>query len=151
MSPRHSLDLYPHRYVVTTRRSDSIGGYGHVPNAVLADYADDAREGMHLAIMGERLFTETASLSLVLAETGSRYLHEVIHPSTLEFGVALATIGRSSLTQISACFQDGRCMILSRSVMVRVIDRRPSPFTAEERRRAEAFLARGLTDGSVAG
>lgn len=151
MNPRHSLDFYPHRHVVVTRRSDSIGGHGHVPNAVLADYADDARERMHLAIMGPGLFTDTASLSLVLAETASRYLHEITHPSTIEIGVALAAIGTSSLTQVSGVFQDGRCMILSRAIMVRVIDRRPARFTAEERHRAEAFMARGATDGTVAG
>ena len=133
------LCAYPHRYVVQTRRSDSLSG-GHIPNRALADYADDAREAMHLAIMGGGLF-DAGTPSLVLGATAMRFLKEVTYPGSLTIGVGIASIGAKSLREVFAFFRDGQCMVVGGCTMVRLgPDRRTAPFADDERRRAAAFV-----------
>lgn len=137
---RREIAFYPHHHLVETRRSDCSRN-GHIPNAVLADFADDARERLHLAIMGVGLFDDPAAPSLVLGEVGLRFLHEVTYPGALTIGVGIARIGGSSMMEYSGFFRDGRCLVLGHCTMVRLgADRRPAVFTNEERHRAKAFL-----------
>ena len=69
--------------------------YGHVNNAVYYSYFDTAVNGWLL----ETTATDIRSLPAigVVAETSCRYLRSVSFPATLEVGLALERLGRSSV------------------------------------------------------
>jgi acyl-CoA thioester hydrolase len=133
-----SLDQYPHHFTVQTRRSDSVGN-GHIPNAVLASYFDDAREGLHTVVMAHSPYVDTASLSLVLGEIGMRFLGGVSFPECLTIGVGISRIGRTSIEEAAGFFCEDRCLVLAWCTMIKLVDRRPSPLTEEERARMERY------------
>lgn len=135
--PALILDHYPHHYRMATRSSDSRGE-GHIPNAQIALYADDAREPVHRAIMGDSRLAGT----LQLAEISYRFLHETTYPGSLILGVGIVAVGTSSLRQIMGVFRDDRCLVLCRYTVVKVQAGRPLALTPEERQRAEPFLVR---------
>lgn len=138
--PRRDPALYPFRHTVETRRSDGMQR-GHVPNARIADYFDDARGAMHCDIIGPHLFDDASALSLVLAELTMRFVGEVTFPGMLTVGIGVARIGSSSLREVGAIFREGRCLVLYDCTVVKMVDRRPAPLSDAERARAERYLA----------
>lgn len=126
------LEHYPHHYEVQTRRSDSVGN-GHIPNATLAAYFDDAREGLHVAVMASSPYADVGALSLVLGEIGMRFVGNVSFPSRLTIGVGISRVGRTSLEEAAGFFCEGRCLVLASCTMIKLVDRRPAAISDEER------------------
>lgn len=132
------LEDYRHRFEVVTRRSDSVGN-GHIPNAVLAAYFDDAREGLHHAILARSVYDNGAAFTLVLGEIGMRFEAEISFPGTLIIGVGVKRIGRCSIEEAAGFFRDGRCLATAWCTLIKLADRSPAAFTDEERACAEPY------------
>jgi acyl-CoA thioesterase FadM len=133
------LEVYRHRCEVVTRRSDSVGN-GHIPNAVLAAYFDDAREGLHHAILARSVYADSAAFSLVLGEIGMRFSQGISFPGILTIGVGVKRIGRCSIDEAAGFFCDGHCLATAWCTLIKLADRAPAPFTDEERARAELYM-----------
>lgn len=132
------LEDYRHRFEVVTRRSDSVGN-GHIPNAVLAAYFDDAREGLHHAILARSVYDNSAAFSLVLGEIGMRFSEGITFPGTLTIGVGVRRIGRCSIDEAAGFFRDGRCLATAWCTLIKLADRKAALFTDDERARAEPY------------
>lgn len=79
--------------------------YGHVNNAVYYTYFDTAVNGFLIEACG----TDIRGLPAIgiVAETGCRYLRQVAFPDHLEVGLAVARLGRSSVTYRLAVMRSG--------------------------------------------
>ena len=137
MSAR-SLEGYPCHFKVITRRSDSVGN-GHIPNAMLATYFDDAREQLHMAMMANSPYEETSGISLVLAEIGMRFTAGIAYPGALTIGVGISRVGRSSFDEVAGFFRDGQCLTTAWCTMVKLVNRQASALTSAEREQALSY------------
>jgi acyl-CoA thioester hydrolase len=65
----------------------------------------------------------------------SRYLGEMHWPGTVEIGIGLASLGRTSAVFEQALFFEGRCTATAKAVnvLVDLATRRPTPITDEIR------------------
>ncbi|MEH6792077.1 acyl-CoA thioesterase [Parasphingorhabdus sp.] len=133
-----SLKDYPYHFEVITRRSDSVGN-GHIPNAQLATYFDDAREQLNSAVMMSDPYEDTSALSLVLAEIGMRFASGINYPGALTIGVGISRVGRSSFDVVAGFFRDGQCLTTAWCTMVKLVNRRASALTSAERERAFSY------------
>jgi len=70
--------------------------YGHVNNVVYYAYFDTAVNGYLIEACGTDI-RELPAIGIV-AETGCRYLRQVAFPEHLDVGLAVARLGRSSVT-----------------------------------------------------
>ncbi len=88
----------------TTRWSDD-DRYGHVNNVVHYSWFDTAVNGELI----ERLGHDTRQLPAIglVVETGCRYLAPLGFPDRLEVGIAVTSIGRSSISYELAVFREG--------------------------------------------
>ena len=79
--------------------------YGHVNNVVYYAYFDTAVNGYLLEASG----TDIRNLPAIgiVAETACRYLRPVSFPDRLEIGLAVARLGRSSVSYQLAVLRDG--------------------------------------------
>ncbi len=128
------LSAYHHRHSVDTRASDAVGSHGHIPNARIAEYADDARLDLHRIILGDG---RHAGFKLVDARF--QYFAELTWPGAVTIGVGITGIGRTSLREIAGFFRDGRCHVLAQFVLVKAPDGVAAPLTDAERGRAAQF------------
>jgi acyl-CoA thioester hydrolase len=131
--------------------------YGHVNNVVYYSYFDTAVNGWLIEASG-RDIRDLPAIGIV-AETACRYLRPVAFPDSLEVGLAVARLGRSSVSYRLAVFRAGdeEPCALGRFVHVYVDrdERRPIEIPAELRavlepvREATAtrFAAAGIDDG----
>jgi acyl-CoA thioesterase FadM len=134
------LDHYRHRLEVITRRSDTtMTSKGHILNGVLASYFDDAREGLHRAILNTDPFGELLMASLVLGELHFRFRNEVTFPGPLTIGVGVRCIGGSSIEESAGFFRDDKCLTTAWCTMIKLVEGRSAPFNEEERERASAY------------
>ena len=79
--------------------------YGHVNNAVYYTYFDTAVNGFLIEACGTDI-RDLPAIGIV-AETGCRYLRQVAFPDHLEVGLAVARLGRSSVTYRLAVMPSG--------------------------------------------
>ena len=85
---------FSHRIEVRFRDCDAMG---HVNNAVYFTYFEQAR--IVLAdTLGLRRSLEQAGLGLILAHASCDYRAQVVFGDTVDIGVAVTAIGRSSFT-----------------------------------------------------
>ncbi len=106
---------------ITTRWSDN-DAYGHVNNVVHYSWFDTAVNGWLMSATG----VDTRQLPAigVVAETGCRYLAELSFPQTVEVGIAVQRLGRSSVTYGLAVFGEGETVPASLGRFVHVyVDR----------------------------
>ncbi|MFN4062487.1 MAG: acyl-CoA thioesterase [Paracoccus hibiscisoli] len=82
---------YPVFQTIPTRWRDN-DQYGHIYNATYLELFDEA---MTLTLLGQGFLAPDAPL-LVVVENGCRYLAELSWPATLQIGVAVTHLGRSS-------------------------------------------------------
>ncbi len=133
--PELRLETYPHHFILETRSTDATNWDGHIPNGQIAKYADEGRLGMHKIIMGDgepRIFQ--------LVEARFQFFHELRFPGPVTIGYGIIGIGNSSLRQVAGFFRDGRCHVLAHFALVKVLDGKSAPLTADERLRAAPFL-----------
>jgi acyl-CoA thioester hydrolase len=126
---------------IQTRWAD-IDTYSHVNNAVHYELMDTAVNGWLMEATG----ADIRQLDAVgwVVETSCRYLAQLHFPTVVDVGIALARLGRTSVTYRLALFGDaGAPIALGRFVHVYVgrTDHRPAPIPEAVRRALETLGA----------
>lgn len=132
---------YPVVRVLETMFSD-MDIQRHVNNVAIARFFEEGRSALLYAIR-QQYPGEFAQV--VLAAVEVHYLHEVHYPGPVEVAVGAAGFGASSFRDVSAIFQDGRCVALCWATHARRNAGRTAGQSLSDRERA------ALTKFAVAG
>ena len=123
------LEDYPYRLTDNVRFAD-LDPNQHVNNAVYATYFETGR----VTLMKDRSFgLMPPGLGWMLVRLDIHFRAELRWPGTIETGLGLARLGRTSATFDQVVFSEGRCVTSGQSVTV-LIDattRKPTPLTGE--------------------
>lgn len=95
---------YPHRLAIPTRWMDN-DMYGHVNNVTYYSYFDTV-VNEHLIRVGG-LDIRTAAHGAFVVETSCRFHRSMSFPETIEAGIRVRRLGRSSVTYEIALFTEG--------------------------------------------
>ncbi|TVR09466.1 MAG: acyl-CoA thioesterase [Salinarimonadaceae bacterium] len=116
--------------------------YGHVNNVVYYSYFDTAVN----AFLVEQGLLDLAGSSVIglVAETGCVYFESVAFPESLEVGLSVSRLGRSSVTYLIGIFREGGAFAAAQGRFVHVyVDReegRPAPVPEPIRAALEPLL-----------
>ena len=126
---------------ITTRWMDN-DVYGHVNNVVYYSYFDSAVNGW-LIEQGLLNIQTSPAIGLVV-ETGCTYFESVTFPDTLEAGIAVSKLGRSSVRYAVGIFKEGAEQPAAQGHFVHVYvnraTQRPVEMTGDLRRAFETLL-----------
>lgn len=126
-SPRRDVipDLadYPHRLSDNVRFAD-LDVNKHVNNAVYSSYFETSR----VLLVGDHSLTPEG-LSWVLVRLDIHFRSELHWPGTIDLGLGVVKLGRTSVTFSQVVFSEGRCVAsaLATTVMVGRDSRKPTP------------------------
>jgi acyl-CoA thioester hydrolase len=95
---------FAHFLPIATRWMDN-DSYGHVNNVVYYSYFDTV-VNEHLVRVGKLDIRASPEIGLVV-ETRCRFLQSLSFPETLDAGLAVRTLGRSSVTYAIGLFRQG--------------------------------------------
>lgn len=136
-----SRDSYPHFLPITTRWSDN-DPYGHVNNVVYYAYFDTV-VNRHLIEQGA-LDVERGEVIGLVAETHCQYFAPLSFPETVQAGLRVGRIGRSSVRYEIALFGEGSRAAAAQGYFIHVyvdrISRRPVALPAALRAALESLL-----------
>lgn len=127
---------------IPTRWADN-DVYGHVNNVVYYGWFDTAVNGW----LVENGLLDIGSSEIVglVVETSCSYLESVAFPEEVEIGIAVAALGRSSVTYQVGVFRKGGDVAIAQGrfthVYVTRADQRPTPIPERARARMEAIRA----------
>ncbi|WP_380874744.1 thioesterase [Sphingomonas sp. DBB INV C78] len=97
-------DAYRHWHRITTRWADN-DAYGHVNNTIYYQWFDTA---VNAWLIGQGLLDiEHGDPIGLVVETGCRYAKPLSYPQDVEVGLAVETIGRSSVRYVIGIFGMG--------------------------------------------
>ena len=116
---------FPHRLNDNVRFAD-LDVNGHVNNAVYSSYLESSRV---LLVKNKANGLMPDGLSWVLVRLDIHFRAELHWPGTIELGLGVARLGRTSATFAQAVFSKGRCIAsaTSTTVLVGVQSRKPTP------------------------
>ena len=138
------LEDFPHRTTEVIRFGD-LDSNNHVNNAVFSSFFEAGRVTLFrdprraLGLMPDGLIWTLAQITI-------DYLDEMHWPGTVEVGIGLASLGRTSAVFEQALFFEGRCTATAKAVNVLVdqASRRPTPITDEIKSKYRPWMfARG--------
>lgn len=123
------LEDFPFRQTDNVRFGDLDPNH-HVNNATYATYFETSRV---LLIRHPEFGLMPNGLSWVLAHLAIDFRAEVHWPGTIELGLAVARIGRTSVTYDQAVFHNGVCAASATAITVLVdqVSRKPTPLPPE--------------------
>jgi acyl-CoA thioester hydrolase len=104
------IAAYPIRSALEARVSD-LDGYGHLNGIRIGLFYEDARARSYGPLC--------RATRLVVAQFTMRYLAEGTWPGTLAIGSGVSRIGRTSFVLSQGLFQQGACIGLAETVLVR--------------------------------
>ena len=129
---------YPHFSSIATRWNDN-DVYGHVNNVQYYSYFDTVINAY--LIQSGALDVISGPLIGVCAESHCKYLTELSFPETVEAGLRVEHLGRSSARYGIGLFRAGNAQAAAEGWFVHVfvdrLTRRPAPLTAELRKALE--------------
>ena len=128
---------YPLLQEISTRVSD-VDTYGHLNAIRLGQYYEDARAAFYRSVLGQAPNRRT-----LVAELKMRYLREGEWPGDIQVGTGVLTIGATSLVMAQALFQNGGCIGLADTVLVRADASRSIPLETDIRERLQNLMLRG--------
>jgi acyl-CoA thioester hydrolase len=129
---------FPHRTTESIRFGD-LDSNNHVNNAVFSSFFEAGRVTLfrdpERALMPDGLIWTLAQITI-------DYLGEMHWPGTVEVGIGLASLGRTSAVFEQAIFYEGRCTATARAVNVLVdtTTRKPVPISDELRSRYQRWM-----------
>ena len=125
---------------VTTRWNDN-DVYGHINNAVYFEYFDSAVN--QLLVEAGVLHLARSGIVGLMVETRCSYFASLAFPSTLDIGVAVEHIGRSSVRYRLGVFAAGAALVSAQGAFTHVhvsrADQRPVAIPADVRAVLEAL------------
>jgi len=119
------LTDFPHRLNDNVRFAD-LDVNGHVNNAVYSSYFESSRV---LLVKDKANGLMPDGLSWVLVRLDIHFRAELHWPGTIELGLGVAKLGRTSATFAQAVFSQGRCIAsaTTTTVLVGAQSRKPTP------------------------
>ena len=143
-APQPRLDDYPYRLTDNVRFAD-LDPNQHVNNAVYASYFETSRV-MLVKDLSHGLMP--AGLTWVLVRLDIHYRAELHWPGTIELGLGVSKLGRTSATFSQVVFSGGKCMAsaTSTTVMVGLESRQPTPISDEVIARFQPWMLRGAAE-----
>ncbi|MDX1873109.1 acyl-CoA thioesterase [Mycolicibacterium sp. 120266] len=138
---RLSKALYPVSGLAIARYGD-MDANGHLNNLALEALHETAR-----AEFNERIFPgiyqpEGRRVRLVTATNVVHFLSEVHWPATIDTGLGVGRIGRTSFVSSTALFVGEDCVGLCDTVLVLLDDNGPTPIPEQTREQLETYLFR---------
>jgi acyl-CoA thioester hydrolase len=140
-APTPLLDNYPYRLTDNVRFAD-LDPNQHVNNAVYASYFETSRV---MLVKDPSYGLIPPGQSWVLVRLDIHYRAELHWPGTIELGLGVLRLGRTSATFSQVVFSGGKCVAsaTSTTVMVGLQSREPTPIPSEVIERFQPWLMRG--------
>lgn len=129
---------FPHRTTEVIRFGD-LDSNNHVNNAVFSTFFEAGRVTLFRdptrGLMPDGLIWTLARITI-------DYLDEMHWPGTVEVGIGLASLGRTSAIFEQALFFEGRCTATAKAVnvLVDLTTRRPTPITDDIRSNYQRWM-----------
>ncbi|MDH2344249.1 thioesterase family protein [Bradyrhizobium sp. SSUT77] len=136
------LEDYPYRISDNVRFGD-LDPNQHVNNAVYATYFETGR----VTLMKSPEYGLTPpGLAWIMVRLDIHFRAELHWPSTIELGLGVAKLGRTSVTFEQVVFSEGKCVAsaMSVGVMIDETSRRPTPLTADVLDKLRPWHKRGI-------
>jgi acyl-CoA thioester hydrolase len=135
------LEDFPYRLSDNVRFGD-LDPNQHVNNAVYATYFETGR----VTLMKDRsLGLMPQGLAWIMVRLDIHFRAELRWPGTIELGLGVTKLGRTSVTLEQVVFSEGRCVASAQAVTVLIDDltRKPTPLTDDIIRNFQPWLKRG--------
>ena len=138
------LEDFPYRLMDNVRFAD-LDPNQHVNNAVYASYFETGR--VTLMKDPSRGLIPTG-LTWIMVRLDIHFRAELRWPGTIELGLGVARLGRTSVTFDQVVFSKGRCVASAQSVNVLIDEasRKPTPLTDEVIERLQRWRRRGTEE-----
>jgi acyl-CoA thioester hydrolase len=138
------LEDFPYRLSDNVRFAD-LDPNQHVNNAVYATYFETGRVTL---IKDRSLGLMPEGLAWIMVRLDIHFRAELRWPGTIEMGLGVAKLGRTSVTFEQVVFSEGRCVASAQSVTVLIDEatRKPTPLTAEIIGNLQRWLRRGTDE-----
>jgi acyl-CoA thioester hydrolase len=135
------LEDFPYRLTDNVRFAD-LDPNQHVNNAVYATYFETGR----VTLVKDRSYgLIPAGLAWILVRLDIHFRAELRWPGTIEMGLGVSKLGRTSVTFDQVVFSQGRCVASAQAVTVLIEEtaRKPAPLTPEIIANFQRWLRRG--------
>jgi acyl-CoA thioester hydrolase len=133
---------FPYRLTDNVRFGD-LDPNQHVNNAVYATYFETGR----VTLMKDRSYgLMPEGLAWIMVRLDMHFRAELHWPATIELGLGVSKLGRTSVTFDQVVFSAGRCIASAQSVNVLIdeVSRRPMPLTPGIIANFQPWLRRGI-------
>ena len=137
-----SLEDFPFRLTDNVRFAD-LDPNQHVNNAVYASYFETGR----VTLMKDRSYgLMPAGFAWVMVRLDMHFRAELRWPYSIELGLGVAKLGRTSVTFDQVVFCGGKCIAsaVSTNVLLDEQTRKPTALTADIIRNFQPWLRRGV-------
>jgi acyl-CoA thioester hydrolase len=135
------LEDYPYRLIDNVRFAD-LDPNGHVNNAVYASYFETGR----VTLVKDRSHgLMPDGLTWIMVRLDIHFRAELHWPGTIEMGLGVAKLGRTSVTFDQVVFSQGGCVASAQAVTVLIDEatRKPTPLTPEILANFQCWMRRG--------
>ena len=135
------LEDFPYRLTDNVRFAD-LDPNQHVNNAVYATYFETGR----VTLVKDRSYgLMPPGLAWILVRLDIHFRAELRWPGTIEMGLGVSKLGRTSVTFDQVVFSQGRCVASAQAVTVLIEEaaRKPAPLTPEIIANFQRWLRRG--------
>jgi acyl-CoA thioester hydrolase len=136
---RLSPALYPVRSTIEARFGD-MDANRHLNNLALEAMHENARATLNTQVFPGVYTAVDRRLRLVTANNVVHFLRESHWPATIQTGVGIGRIGRTSYVASTGLFTADGCISLCDTVLVLLDDDGPAPIPEEARTRLAALL-----------
>ena len=139
------LEDFPYRLTDNVRFAD-MDINQHVNNASYASYFETSRVTlMKDAANG----LQPAGFGWVMVRLDINFRAELHWPGTIDLGLGVAKIGRTSVSFDQVVFSEGKCIASARAITVLIDDvtRKPAPLTPELKAKFAPWIRRGVDPG----
>lgn len=111
-----------------------MDAFRHLNNGATGRYLEEGRADLNIGVFGARHMVDPPDgWQLLFANVTIDYLRQAHYPGTVEVASAVRRVGGSSYVIAQAAFQEGQCVALADSVLVKARHGRSEALTAAER------------------
>ncbi|WFU43774.1 thioesterase family protein [Bradyrhizobium sp. CB82] len=136
------LEDFPYRLGDNVRFGD-LDPNQHVNNAVYATYFETGRVTL---MKDPKIGLTPPGLAWIMVRLDIHFRAELHWPGTIELGLGVVKLGRTSVTFEQVVFSEGRCVAsaMSVGVLIEEASRRPTPLTAAVIEKLRPWHKRGI-------
>ena len=137
------VEDFPYRLTDNVRFGD-LDPNQHVNNAVYATYFETGRVTL---MKDPRHGLLQEGLAWIMVRLDMHFRAELRWPGTIELGLGVVRLGRTSVTCEQVVFSEGRCVASATAVMVLIdeVTRKPAPLAVQLVQALQPWARRGVT------